>query len=179
MNPGRVLKNQHGVTLMMVLVMVVVVGLSAGLAGSSWHTIMQRVKEAELLWRGDQYRKAIAGYYGVNHGGMQRYPASLEDLLRDPRSLDPVRHLRRLYPDPMTGKDWVIIKDPAGGIRGVRSSSEEEPFKKDDFPEEYEDFKDRLKYSEWEFSYIASKKTTETTTGGVSATSHSGFSQSQ
>jgi type II secretory pathway pseudopilin PulG len=178
MSPGRLLSNQRGVTLMVVLVMVVVTGLTAGLAGTSWRSIMQRVKEDELLWRGDQYRKAIESYYDVNHGGIQRYPARLEDLLRDPRSLQPVRHLRRLYPDPFTGEDWVIIKDPAGGIRGVRSGSEEEPFKKDDFPEEYEDFKDRMKYSEWEFSCTPPKKT-EGATAGASETSRSGFSTSQ
>ncbi len=178
MNPGRFLRNQRGVTLMVVLVMVVVVGLTAGLAGTSWRSIMQRVKENELLWRGDQYRKAIEGYYGVNHGGIQRYPARLEDLLRDPRSLQPVRHLRRLYPDPFTGEDWVIIKDPTGGIRGVRSSSKEEPFKKENFSEEYEDFKDRKKYSEWEFSYLPPKKT-KGATAGASEKTHSGLSSSQ
>jgi type II secretory pathway pseudopilin PulG len=178
MNPGRFLSNQRGVTLMVVLVMVVVIGLTAGLAGTSWRSIMQRVKETELLWRGDQYRKAIEGYYGVNQGGVQRYPARLEDLLLDPRSLQPVRYLRQLYPDPFTGEDWVVIKDPAGGIRGVRSGSEEEPFKKDDFPEEYAEFKDRMKYSEWEFSYTPPRKS-EGATGGTSAPNRSGFSTSQ
>lgn len=165
MSPGRLLRDQRGVTLMVVLVMVVVTGLAAGLAGTSWRSIMQQVKEDELLWRGDQYRRAIESYYGVNHGGVQRYPARLEDLLRDPRALQPVRHIRRLYPDPFTGEDWVIIKDPGGGIRGVRSSSEEEPFKKDGFPEEYESFTDREKYSEWEFAYTPPKKNKGTSTG--------------
>ncbi len=173
MTPGRLLRDQRGVTLMVVLVMVVLIGLTAGMAGTSWRSIMQRVKEDELLWRGDQYRKAIEGYYGVNHGGVQRYPARLEDLLKDPRSLEAKRYLRRLYPDPFTGEEWVIIKDPAGGIRGVRSASEEEPFKKDGFPEEYEDFTDRLKYSEWEFSYSPPKKKQGTTTG-TSTTKSSG-----
>ncbi|OHB25930.1 MAG: hypothetical protein A2X84_02935 [Desulfuromonadaceae bacterium GWC2_58_13] len=178
MNPGRLIRNQRGVTLMVVLVMVVLIGLSAGLAGTSWRSIMQQVKEAELLWRGDQYRKAIASYYSVNHSGIQRYPAGLEDLLRDPRSLQPVRHLRRLYPEPFSGGDWVIIKDPAGGVRGVRSSSEEEPFKKDGFSEDYENFKDRTKYSEWEFSYTPPRKT-QGVTPGASATRRSGFFTNQ
>ncbi len=178
MNPGRLFRNQRGVTLMVVLVMVVLIGLTAGMAGTSWRSIMQQVKEEELLWRGDQYRKAIESYYGVNHGGIQRYPARLDDLLRDPRFPQPVRHLRRLYPDPFTGEEWVFIKDPAGGIRGVRSASEDEPFKKAGFPEEYEDFADRMKYSEWEFSYTPSK-TNQGTTAGGSATTGSGTTISQ
>jgi type II secretory pathway pseudopilin PulG len=163
---------------MMVLVMVVVTGLTAGLAGSSWRSIMQQVKEQELLWRGDQYRDAIASYYKVSHSGIQRYPASLEDLLRDPRSLQPVRQIRRLYPDPMTGADWAIIKDPAGGIRGVRSSSEEKPFKKDGFDEEHENFKNRMRYSEWEFSYTPPSKSSGATPEGSGAR-RSGFFTNQ
>lgn len=153
LEPGRLLGEERGVTLLTVLVMVVILGLTLGLAGSSWRSLMQREREEELLWRGDQYRRAIGSYYGINHGGVQRYPATLQDLLRDPRSLQTVRHLRRLYPDPMTGKDWVVVKDPTGGIKGVRSASVDEPFKKDGFSEDYEGFKDRTKYSEWEFSY--------------------------
>ncbi len=156
---------------MTVLILVVVLGLALGMAGSSWRTIMQQVKEEELLWRGDQYRKAIAAYYGISQSGVQRYPNTLEDLLKDPRSLQTVRHLRRLYPDPMTGGDWIIIKDPAGGIKGVHSSSNLEPFKKDGFTEDDEDFKDATKYSEWEFSYQPQTTGTRTTTGTTSTTS--------
>ncbi len=155
----------------MVLVMVVVLGLTAGLAGSTWRSVMQRDREEELLWRGDQYRRAIRSYYDVNHGGIQRYPAQLEDLLRDPRSLQVARHLRRLYPEPFGGGEWVLIKDPAGGIKGVRSASTDEPFKKDGFPEEYEDFTDRAKYSEWEFSHTPEKKSAKDVGAAAATTS--------
>ena len=157
--------NQRGVTLLTVLVMVVVIGLTLGMAGTSWRALMQREREEELLWRGDQYRRAIESYRQVNHGGLQRSPERLEDLLRDPRSLQVKRHLRRLYSDPVTGGDWVLVKDPAGGIKGVRSSSNDEPFKKDNFPEEYDTFVDRGKYSEWEFSYTPEKNRAGSTAG--------------
>ncbi|TRO82429.1 hypothetical protein [Trichloromonas acetexigens] len=157
--------NQRGVTLLTVLVMVVVIGLTLGMAGTNWRALMQREREEELFWRGDQYRRAIESYQQVNHGGLQRYPERLEDLLRDPRSLQVKRHLRRLYSDPMTGGDWVLVKDPAGGVKGVRSSSNDEPFKKDNFPEEYDTFVDRGKYSEWEFSYTPEKTRAGSTAG--------------
>ncbi len=54
--------NQRGVTLLTVLVMVVVIGLTLGMAGTSWRALMQREREEELLWRGDQYRRAIESY---------------------------------------------------------------------------------------------------------------------
>lgn len=153
-----ILHNQRGFTLMMVLVMVVILGLTLGMTGSSWKTITQRAKEQELLWRGDQYRRAIESYYTKAHAGVAAaYPRTLEDLLKDPRSLQTLRHIRQLYKDPMTGEDFVIIKSPDGGISGVRSSSEEEPFQKDNFSEENEDFKEKTMYREWEFVYRSNK----------------------
>ncbi len=169
--------NQRGVTLMIVLVMVVVVGLAAGMTGATWRTVVQRANEEELMWRGDQYRKAIESYVNFRHGSvsggkfptistkggkqkstlLNKYPRSLEALLKDPRSLSPVRHLRQLYPDPMTGGDWELVKAPGGWIRGVRSASMEEPFKKEGFPKEYEDFAGAANYNEWEFVFDIKK----------------------
>ena len=157
---GAGVNNQRGVTLLVVLVMVVVLGLSAGLAGQTMSSLMQQEREEELLWRGDQYRKAIGSYFASSAQGavaLKAYPQRLEDLLRDPRSLATKRHLRRLYPDPMTGEPFQIIKDPGGRLVGVRSASEDVPFKKDGFPVEYEEFRDAETYSAWEFRYAPPK----------------------
>lgn len=157
---GSLVNNQRGVTLMVVLVMIVIVGLSAGLAGQTISSMVQREREAELLWRGDQYRKAIASYLssgGQGGAALLAYPQRLEDLLRDPRSLATKRHLRRLYPDPMTGAPFLILKDPGGRLTGVRSASEDRPFQQDGFPIEYQDFTAAEKYSAWEFRYTPAK----------------------
>src|SRR5512145_2783151 len=98
--------------------MVVLLGLAASKAGQSIGALMQREREAELLWRGLQYRQAIASYYNVKQGPQQMYPAKLEDLLKDPRFPGVKRHLRRLYNDPMTGKEWDVVKDPAEKLIG-------------------------------------------------------------
>lgn len=162
--PGP-LGNERGVTLLMVLMAVVVLGLSLGVAGSTWRTVMQREREKELLFHGDQYRKAIESYYTKGHAGRQTYPRSLEDLLKDPRSVETVRHLRRLFNDPMTGEDWELIREggkisgtvqasvETGRIKGVHSTSDLEPFKVDGFDEEYEEFADAETYRDWEFVY--------------------------
>jgi type II secretory pathway pseudopilin PulG len=151
MGPWR---NQRGATLMVVLVMIVVLGLSAGLAGSAWKTVVQRAKEEELLFRGDQYRRAIESYYQAQHGAAAgAFPQRLEDLLQDPRSLQRMRHLRRLFTEPFTGGDWLLITDQGGRIKGVKSASELEPFKKDGFPKAYEKFRGAARYSDWEFVY--------------------------
>jgi len=151
--------DERGAALLIVLFMVVVLGLVIGIAGSTWQSVAQRAREAELFWRGNQYREAIKSYYEIKHGrGGGIYPRKLDDLLKDPRSLAAVRHIRRLYPDPMTGEDWTLIKDKAGRITGVRSSSDLEPFRKEGFPEEYESFAGSESYSRWEFVFEPKSK---------------------
>ncbi len=147
-----VLGNERGVTLMVVLVAVVVLGLSAGIAGTAWKSIMQKAREEQLLFCGDQYRRAIGSYFSAGTAG-GAYPLNLEDLLKDPRYPGKVRHIRQLYPDPMTGGDWELIADPGGRIRGVRSTSTARPFKTDGFPEAYVKFENAKTYHDWEFIF--------------------------
>lgn len=149
-----ILRKQHGYALMAALVMVVVMGLGVGIAASSWRTKVRRSHEQELLWRGDQYRKAIASYYRMVHGGARgSYPRNLESLKNDPRVLHRLRHIRRLYKDPLTGEDFILIKDGSGGIIGVRSESNSEPFKKDGFSYDNARLTNCKRYSEWEFIF--------------------------
>ncbi len=158
----RQLDNQRGTILLMVLVSITLLGLMAGIAGSSWQTIMQRANEVDLLWKGNQIRRAIGKYYNTFHAqsaAPKAFPSELDFLIRDPRFLETRRYLRRLYPDPMTGEDWVIIKDPAGRVMGVRSSSDKMPFKQDGFDEVNKDFADQEKYSGWQFVYELGSET--------------------
>ncbi len=164
-------ESQRGAALLLVLVAVTILGLATGIAGQSWRSLVQRSKEADLLWCGAQYRQAIEGYYHVKQGPKNRYPAKLEDLLKDPRFPQPVRHLRRLYKDPMTGEDWEIIKSPEGGIAGVRSSSTLKPFRQDGFPKEEEAFAKKDSYREWEFVYQPGRTTSKTVKSSTSAAS--------
>jgi len=150
--------GQRGAVLLLLLVMVVIMGLAAGMAGQTWRSTMQQAREAELIWRGQQYQQAIASYYNVKHGPQNMLPAKLEDLLRDPRFPGVVRHLRKVYDDPMTGQEWELIKDPAERILGVRSTSDLEPFKQDGFPKSLEKLKGKTSYSEWEFVFDLPKK---------------------
>lgn len=160
--------GQRGAILLLLLIMIVILGLSASMAGQSWRSTMQQAREAELLWRGQQYQQAIASYYSVKHGTQQMLPAKLEHLLRDPRFPNTVRHLRKSYNDPMTNEDWELITDPAERIIGVRSSSELEPFRKDGFPASLEKLQGKSSYREWEFAFVPTKQ--KATTSKTSAT---------
>ena len=150
--------GQRGAILIMLLVMVVILGITAGMAGQSWRSTVQRAREAELLWRGQQYQQALASYYSVKHGTQQMSPAKLEHLLRDPRFPGTVRHLRKLYDDPMTGEEWQLVTDPAERIIGVRSGSDLEPFQKGGFPKSLAALQGKSSYSEWEFVFTPRRK---------------------
>jgi type II secretory pathway pseudopilin PulG len=139
---------QRGFTYLAVLFAVAILSGGLALAGEMWDTAAQREREAELLFIGNEYRVAIRRYY---HAGPQRqYPASLEDLLEDPRRPGIERYLRRLYPDPITGGQWVPIKGPEG-IVGVRSASEAVPLKTGGFAVRDAAFEGARRYSDWQF----------------------------
>ncbi len=125
-------------------------GIALTVVSQVWQTVQKRDKEEELLFVGDQMRRALA-LYAANAAGGQRYPRSLEDLLKDPRYPGARRYLRKIYRDPITGRaEWGLVK--AGDvITGVYSLSEEEPLKKTEFSLADRAFEGKTKYSEWIF----------------------------
>ncbi|MDK2847318.1 MAG: hypothetical protein PWP34_671 [Desulfuromonadales bacterium] len=150
----RVIGSERGSTLLVVLAAIVILGLSAGVAGNSWKNIIQRDREEELFFRGDQYRRAIASF----HDAWGVYPKRLEELLEDRRALYLRRHLRRLYSDPMTGAPFALVVDSAGRIRGVYSTDDGRPFRREGFPPEYKDFAKATSYRDWKFVFEPGQK---------------------
>lgn len=148
-------RRQSGFTYIGLLMAVVIMGLMLTVASRVWSTTEQRERETQLLFAGHAYRMAIASYFAHGH----RFPATLQDLLQDDRSPVPVRHLRRLYPDPMTGTaDWTLIMTPnAGGIMGVSSSSQRAPLKRQGFDLIDDAFKDTDCYCAWQFIYYPNR----------------------
>jgi type II secretory pathway pseudopilin PulG len=155
-------KSQQGFSYLFALFAIVLVGLSMMGANKLWITTMQREREAELLFRGHQYRRAIASY--AESGSLQpprpgqplvkgEYPRSVEDLLKDPRTEK--RHLRTGYLDPITGGPFLAVQCPnlQDRFKGVVSSSEGQPLKHDNFPADYEQFRSAGSYRDWVFQY--------------------------
>jgi len=145
--------RQRGFTYLTVLFMVAILSGGLALIGEVWHTSAAREKEAELLFVGHQYRKAIERYY--LSGPQRQYPRSLDELLKDPRRPGNERYLRRVYPDPVTGAAFALVKAPDGGILGVHSTSEEKPFKAAGFKVRDAAFEGAGKYSDWKFVHAA------------------------
>ena len=150
------LTSSGGFTLVVAMAIVVVMGVMMGVASQSWRMIIQREREEELLFRGVQSRDAIARWYKpppVQQGQFAAKPLrKMEDLLQDPGSAGTVKYLRKLYKDPITNKEFVPILDASQGIVGVRSSSDKKPIKIGNFTEDLNDFKGKVKYSDWQFN---------------------------
>lgn len=143
---------QGGWVLLALLFILAALGTGMAALGTMWTTAAQREKETELLFVGEQYRRAIESYQRRGPGAERPYPPSLEVLLQDARFPMPVRHLRRLYPDPMTGRpEWGLVRDDQGGILGVYSLSEGTPMKTAGFAPAQEGFEAATSYREWVF----------------------------
>ncbi len=155
MQTGRVLLHQAGLAYFWLMGILVVMGVMTGRAVEISATQAERQREADLLYVGNVYREAIRHYVEMP-GTNSKYPSRLEDLLMDPRFLQPVRHLRQIYPDPETGqRDWAVVGAPGGGIMGVHSISTRKPHKLADFSEADADFTDKQTLAEWVFVYQA------------------------
>lgn len=145
--------RQTGVVLLAALVFLFITTLGATALIDLQRTQAQREKEAQLLFVGDQFRRAIKSYYSTMPAGKSRaLPGSVDDLLEDPRFSVPIRHLRRLYVDPMTGQpDWVLVQG-AGGIMGIHSRSTASTFKRKDFAVQNRQFEGKKTYADWVFT---------------------------
>lgn len=151
---GNPRNRQAGFTYVMVLVAVIITGIFAEVATqySSHARVMDR--EAELLFRGAAYSEAIKSYYESGKP-IKAYPRSLDDLIKDPRSIRK-RHLRNLYSDPfdLEKRGWKLIRSNDGGISGVASQNTGKPLKTGNFKKGYEKLEGVSSYSEWVFEYV-------------------------
>lgn len=148
---NKTFTRQSGFTYILVMVALVVIAILAEVASVSSQYRVKRDKEAELLFRGQAYMRAIESYY-LAKKDLQAYPRNLEDLVKDPRFVHK-QHIRRLYDDPMTGEAWRLVRAADGGIAGVASGSDEQPLKQDSFPNNLAHLAGAGQYSEWLFEY--------------------------
>lgn len=112
----------------------------------------QREREESLLRTGAAYARAIGSYYRATPGSLKRWPSSLEELLEDKRLLQVHRHIRELYPDPMTrNANWELVPAPEGGIQGVRSRSTQAPLRAGPVEVDELTLPAAQRYAEWTF----------------------------
>lgn len=144
-------RRQRGVTFLTLLFAIALSGIALAGTGALWQLESRREKEKELLFVGNEYRKAIGSYASRTPEGSPPFPERLEDLLQDNRYPTPVRHLRRLYRDPMSPDgQWELIREQ-GRITGVVSRSEDAPIKVAGFSKDFENFEGAKSYRQWRF----------------------------
>ena len=74
---SRTGSGEAGILYLALLFSVVLIGIVTAVAAPLWRTMVQREKEAELLFRLGEFRRAITAYQAVH----KRFPQKLEDLL--------------------------------------------------------------------------------------------------
>jgi len=143
-------RRGRGLVLLALLIALLLISIAMEGALDFWALQRQRQLEEELLFVGNQYRQAIQSYYLVG----RVLPSSIDDLLEDKRFPVPLHHLRRAYPDPVTGSnDWKLLSE-GGRIYGIHSSSTAETIKRANFPRRYAEFANARTYTEWQFFYV-------------------------
>lgn len=145
--------RQAGFTYVIAMFLVAVLSITAVRAIENTLTLERRDKEAETLWRGMAYRKAIQLYYNASPGTDKSYPQELSDLLSDNRLVRPTRPLRKLYKDPISGGDWNVVRNEAGRVIGVYPNSNAVPLKRAGFPDALIAFSAAKQYGDWKFIY--------------------------
>ena len=117
--------HQGGFALWLVLIAITTLSLAVSALGPVWVQQDKRQRETELLRIGAAYARALAAYRDQSPPASPRFPRELAELTLDERSIGGVRHLRRLYVDPLQpDRPWGLIRDPSGGIRGVFADSD-------------------------------------------------------
>ncbi len=145
-------RDQRGVTYLMLMFAIVLIGLSLSIAAKQWKMVVQRELEADLLAKGIEIQNALQLYSTTMKAGRvipgEVYPQSLADLTRLPKP-----YLRKVYFDPVGRGDWEYVRAPGGGIMGVRSKSRAKPIRRHDFPLPVRHFENLQTYRDWVFQY--------------------------
>jgi type II secretory pathway pseudopilin PulG len=124
-----------------------------------------REREADLLRTGQAYAQAIGAYYESSPGNLKRWPRTLEDLAEDKRFVGIRRHIREMYPDPITrSANWGLVMSSDGGITGVHSLSMAQPIRSAAMELDTLSLPAASRYADWEFVYRPSLPQTAPTT---------------
>jgi type II secretory pathway pseudopilin PulG len=146
-------RRAAGLVLLALLIMLILVGVGALAAAEVWAVTLKRERETELLFIGDQYRRAIQSYWKMTPG-RRAYPPSVDVLLTDNRFPMPVHHLRRQYRDPMVDSGEFEPIMQANSMIGIQSISTAAPLKHANFPAPYRQFENAESYAQWQFIFL-------------------------
>lgn len=144
-------RGSLGFAYIWMLVIFSILAITIGQWSVNYATLLQREKEQELIRIGSLYQRAINEYYNNSPLGYPKYPLKLEELLRDERHSEIFRYLRKLEKDPMTNKNFEVMRNKENGIIGVYSPSFKKPIKIKNFSKELVGFENAHSYRDWKF----------------------------
>jgi len=110
--------HEDGYAMAALLVALAVMSVVASTAMPVWQQVSQREKEAELIFRGEQYARAVDLFQ--RKMGPGRLPPSLDILVQQ-------RFLRKRYTDPITGEAFqpLYANQPAGApVQGLGNQTD-------------------------------------------------------
>ncbi|MES1255342.1 MAG: hypothetical protein ABUS56_07040, partial [Acidobacteriota bacterium] len=110
-------QSQRGYAMAALLIALAIMAVMATMAMPVWRMAAQREKEQELLFRGQQYARAI-GLFERKYANTP--PPNLDVLVQE-------RFLRRKYKDPITGLDFVPIPGGQGAAAAAPTSAAASP----------------------------------------------------
>ncbi|MQA31627.1 MAG: hypothetical protein GEU82_17630 [Luteitalea sp.] len=94
------LRGQHGYAMVVLLIGMAILAILMTAAMPVWRQASQREKEAELIFRGEQYVRAIKLF--SQRAGPGVLPPSVDVLVKQ-------KFLRQRYKDPVTGLDFDLL----------------------------------------------------------------------
>jgi type II secretory pathway pseudopilin PulG len=156
-SPDRTGLDDRGYIMVVLLISMAITAVWMTAALPSWRQQVIREREAELIFRGEAYARAIQLYRQKNN---QNLPPNVDILVAQ-------KYLRKKYKDPITGKDFLIVGgvglQPGGvgvpqtgpgvppngalsgaGIIGVRSTSNDQSIRI---------YNNQQTYSQWAFDF--------------------------
>jgi type II secretory pathway pseudopilin PulG len=105
--------KEAGFSLAALIFFAAAASIVAAAAVPAYQMQAKREREKELMFRGQEYTRAIQKYqrkFGA-------YPTSIDQLLQ----ANGLRFLRKAYKDPITGKDFRLIRiNPDGSLNGSK-----------------------------------------------------------
>jgi len=155
---------QTGFTYIALLIIVAVIAAVATAALGAGVAIQQRDTEAELLAIGLEFRQALQSYADATPAGQPTEPREIAELLRDPRYPGVRRHLRRIYPDPLTGQmEWGMVRLPDGRISGMHSLSKTPTIRHTGFAAGLEGLEKAESHDAWVFALMPAQNVKKAT----------------
>lgn len=117
--------DARGYAMAALLVGLSVMAIMLSVALPVWQTAVKREREAELVFRGEQYAQAISLFQRRFAG---TFPPNIDVLVAQ-------KFLRRAYKDPITGGDFQLVyvgaplpgTVPAAGTRGAARGAQGQP----------------------------------------------------